>query len=194
MCDISIHATRNEKEKWTNFFSDLPSTVESSCCCCLMLMLAGFSDFNGKLSSMMQKIWSRGQFSDHVDWNIRYASSIPPFSFCLIALCAIVWNWNASTKVQIADESMAQSETQKKRRSVCVIKQKATNPNADPFVRILFRCQQKTLIIKILFQICNGFSNASPSSCQSDLSPFWTESYVAVICLTEKSIKSETIK
>lgn len=65
--------------------------------------LAAASDFYGKLSSMMQKIWSRGQFSEpYIDWNIslRYIVHQRLKS-------GEVWN---ETAAQIADEIMTKEE------------------------------------------------------------------------------------
>lgn len=67
---------------------------------------------------MMQKIWSRGQFSDHIDWNIRYAA-IQHQSQIMVE----VWNWNASAATQIQNEIM-----KREKMSPCVIKQKRQIP------------------------------------------------------------------
>lgn len=81
---------------------------------------------------MMQKIWSRGQFSEHIDWNIRYAAIQHQSQ-----IIAEVWNWNASAAKQIQNEIMKRE----KNEPVCH-QTKATNPCAEPFVRILFEQQQ----------------------------------------------------
>lgn len=149
-CDVTRKEKNYEKVNVKSKLYDLLDSKNRNC----IRFCFGAPNFQmeKKLNSMMQKIWSRGQFYGlYIDWNIRYAVRLT-VCFCPensdTAHTVKVWNWNASTDhVQITNES--ENERINKmggRRMMRSVSSNAQNPNAQ---RSLCECASYSISMLI---------------------------------------------